>query len=75
MLPSTSWPVESAGIWPETKIWPLARMAWDCWVLIGVFGLLLIAGWVCWVLIVLGLSHSGGWGKGGSRGLIGPVEV
>ena len=50
-------------------------MAWDCWVLIGVFGLLLIAGWVCWVLIVLGLSHSGGWGKGGSRGLIGPVEV
>lgn len=30
MLPSTKLAEESAGIWPETKIWPLARMAWDC---------------------------------------------
>lgn len=29
MLPSTRFPETSAGIWPETKIWPLARMAWD----------------------------------------------
>jgi hypothetical protein len=30
MLPSTRLAEASAGIWPETKIWPLARMAWDC---------------------------------------------
>lgn len=30
MLPSTKLAEASAGIWPETKIWPLARMAWDC---------------------------------------------
>jgi hypothetical protein len=29
MLPETRFPDASAGIWPETKIWPLARMAWD----------------------------------------------
>lgn len=30
MLPSIKLAEASAGIWPETKIWPLARMAWDC---------------------------------------------
>ena len=29
MLPLTRFAEASAGIWPETKIWPLARMAWD----------------------------------------------
>jgi hypothetical protein len=29
MVPSTRLPEASAGIWPEMKIWPLARMAWD----------------------------------------------
>jgi hypothetical protein len=29
MLPSIRFPEASAGIWPETKTWPLARMAWD----------------------------------------------
>lgn len=29
MEPWTRLAEASAGIWPETKIWPLARMAWD----------------------------------------------
>lgn len=29
MEPSTSVAVLSAGIWPETKIWPFALIAWD----------------------------------------------
>lgn len=28
-LPSTRLPWASAGIWPETQIWPAASMAWD----------------------------------------------
>lgn len=30
MEPSMRLALASAGIWPETKIWPLALMAWDC---------------------------------------------
>jgi hypothetical protein len=30
MLPSIRLPLVSAGIWPETKIWGPAMMAWDC---------------------------------------------
>jgi hypothetical protein len=30
MLPSIRAPVLSAGIWPDTKIWGPAIMAWDC---------------------------------------------
>ena len=29
MLPPTRLPWASAGIWPETQIWPAASMAWD----------------------------------------------
>lgn len=39
MLPCTRFPEASAGIWPETKTWPLARTAWDCGVSIGILHL------------------------------------
>ena len=58
MEPLTRFAEASAGIWPETKIWPLARTAWDCifflievsWVIGWLVGWL--AGKVCCFVLV-----------------------
>jgi hypothetical protein len=64
MLPSIRLPLVSAGIWPETKIWGPAMMAWD-WrgqrpasLLLCICGVVVVEGAIGWMRSVNAVQTS-----------------